>query len=506
MADPLYAVLRRLRRLAEPPANGPSDAHLIGRYLADRDEAAFELLMRRHGGMVLSLCRRLSRHEQDAEDAFQATFLALSCQACSIARRASVASWLYKVAYRAALAARTRSVRRAAVELPLAEEPAAAPVPAADWKDVRPVLDAEIHRLPDRYRVPFVLCHLEGLSLAEVARVLGRPRATVGTRLARARQRLRDRLTRRGLGLPAAALTALMAERAAAAGLPARLIGVSLAAAARGGAAPAHVAALTEGVLRAMFVSKLKAVAAVVLVTVSLGTGFGSLGYMVYAADGPGEKPAPALAGDDAPARLVLRGWGTATDPDGDCKFIIEKDRLSIAVPGTDHALCVEQNRLNAPRVLRPVEGDFVLQVKVSGKYPPGGRSLVSTRRPFHGAGLLLWKDAQNYVRLERAQVSDEETVRYANWELRKDGDFGRMGVAGELNLKAESTWLRVERRGHTLYGSVSADGVRWAAMEPMTVDYPRRLLVGIIAGQNTTLGFTPTFEEFRLFQAVEDQ
>jgi regulation of enolase protein 1 (concanavalin A-like superfamily) len=360
--------------------------------------------------------------------------------------------------------------------------------------------------------VPFVLCHLEGLSLAEVARVLGRPRATVGTHLARARQRLRDRLTRRGLGLSAAALAALGADRAAAAGLPARLIGVSLAAAARGGMAPAHVAALTEGVLRAMFVSKLKAVAAVVLMAASLGTGFGSLGYIVYAADGPGEKPAPAKAGDEATLReatlrMGLRGWGTITDPDGDCKFIIEKDKLSIAVPGTDHALCVEQNRLNAPRVLRPVEGDFIVQVRVSGKYPFGGKSLVDTRRPFHGAGLLLWKDANTYVRLERAQVMfDGQAGSYVNWELRKDGDFGRMGGAGELDLKAETVWLRIERRGNTFYGSASADGVQWTTMEPITVDLPRKLQVGILAGQNTATGFTPSFENLKVFQVSEDR
>jgi RNA polymerase sigma factor (sigma-70 family) len=502
--ESLQTVLRRLRRLAAPPAAGLTDAQLLGRFVAGGDEAAFELLLRRHGGMVLGLCRRLSRHEQDAEDAFQATFLALARKARSIGKPASLGSWLYKVAYRAALSARARAVRRAAVEVPLAAEPVADPVPAADWHDLRPVLDAEIHRLPDRYRVPFVLCYLEGLSLAEAARLLGRPPATVGTRLARARDRLRERLTSRGLGLSAAALSAFVAEQTRAAGLPARLVGAMLAALPPG-AVPARIAVLTEGVLRAMFVSKLKTVTAVVLAAVTLSTGVGGLGYRMFAADGPGDQLAPAKAGKDAPPpHLVASGWGTLTDPDGDCKFTIEKDRMSIAVPGTDHALCIEQKRMNAPRVLRPVEGDFIVQVKVSGTYPVGGKSLVGTRRPFHGAGLLLWKDANNYARLERAQVMfDGQAGSYANWELRKDGDFARMGGAGELDLKDAATWLRVERQGNTLYGSVSANGVQWTTLEPMAVDLPRKLLVGICAGQNTNLGFTPTFEHFRLFQTV---
>src|SRR5947209_9057939 len=127
-----------------------------------------------------------------------------------------------------------------------------------------------------------------------------------------------------------------------------------------------------------MIVSKLKAMAAVVLVAATLGGGVGGLTFGMYADDGP--RPADQRAAAQPP-RLVLRGWGTAIDPDGDCKFTVAKDALTITVPGTDHALCIEQNRMNAPRVLRSVEGDFICQVKVSGKYPTGASSLVPTRR-----------------------------------------------------------------------------------------------------------------------------
>jgi RNA polymerase sigma factor (sigma-70 family) len=506
--DAFQPVLRRIRRLAVPPAGGLTDEHLLGRFIAVRDEAAFELLLRRHGGMVLGLCRRMVRHEQDAEDAFQATFLALARKAASIGRRAALGSWLYKVAYRAALAARERVSRRASLEVPLPELPAPEVSPATDWRDLGTILDAEIHRLPERYRVPFVLCYLEGKTLAEAAQLLDRPRATIGTRLARARQRLRLRLTSRGLGL-AAAMAALLTERAATAGPTSALIGATVGAVTGGGVAPEAVTTLAEGVLHAMFVSKLKVVAAAVVVVVGLGSGVGGLGYRMYAQDGPA-LPRAKAGGGDTPGerpRLVLRGWGTATDPDGDCKFTVAKDKLTITVPGGDHDLGVERGLMNSPRVLRPVEGDFIAQVRVSGTFPTRDKSNTNERAPFHGAGLLLWKDANTYIRLERAKMNfNGDLLSYGNWELRKDGQWPRAGDASELRIKDEPTWLRLERRGDTVYGSVSQDGVQWTTMEPIKIDLPRKLLVGVSAGHDTPNAFEPTFEEFRLFQAVEDQ
>src|SRR5262249_10325632 len=151
-----------------------------------------------------------------------------------------------------------------------------------------------------RYRVPFVLCYLEGKTLAEAAQLLGRTRNTIGTRLARARHRLRARLARRGLGFPAAAVAAWFADRATA-GLPAALGGATLAAAVGPGPVPAHVVALTQGVLHAMFVSKLKSAAVVFLMAVTLGGGVGGLGYGMYAGDPPAVREPAKATPDEAP-------------------------------------------------------------------------------------------------------------------------------------------------------------------------------------------------------------
>src|SRR5262249_1365227 len=162
--------------------------HLLQRWLARRDEAAFELLLWRHGPMVLALCRRLLRHAQDAEDAFQATFLTLVRKAGSIANREALAAWLYKVAYRVALRARAAAATRAALPITSMDLPAAEPAQDLLWRDLRPVLDEEVSRLPARFRGPFVLCYLEGKTNEQAARELGCPLGTVLSRLSRGRE------------------------------------------------------------------------------------------------------------------------------------------------------------------------------------------------------------------------------------------------------------------------------------------------------------------------------
>src|SRR5262249_19018657 len=142
----LHAFVHGLCRRLQPDGSGPSDGELLGRWLACRDEAAFELLLRRHGPLVLGVCRRLLHHPQDVEDAFQAAFLLLVRKAGSIRRREAVASWLYKVAYRVCL--RARGARRADGSASALE---ALPAPADDaplWRDLRPVLDEEVNALP----------------------------------------------------------------------------------------------------------------------------------------------------------------------------------------------------------------------------------------------------------------------------------------------------------------------------------------------------------------------
>src|SRR5439155_21875977 len=187
-------------------AAGPADADLLARFAAHRDEAAFELLVWRHGPLVLGVCRRWLRDPHAADDAFQATFLALARRAGAIRRRASVAGWLYCVAGRVAMAARERSARRSAHERPLdgLAPPGSDPDPAAAaaLAELRHALDDAVGRLPARYREPLVLTCFAGRSHAEAARELGCAVRTVESRLGRARQKLRAALVRRGL-LPA---------------------------------------------------------------------------------------------------------------------------------------------------------------------------------------------------------------------------------------------------------------------------------------------------------------
>jgi RNA polymerase sigma factor (sigma-70 family) len=295
----LDAVMRRLRHLAEPwGAGGLSDAQLLERWVAGRDEAAFEVLVWRHGPMVLNVCRRVVHQPCDAEDAFQAAFLTLVRKAGTIGKRASVASWLYKVAFRAALAANARAANRSAHERQHALDPAATP-PDADvvWRDLRPILDAEVNALPDKYRTPFVLCYLEGRTVAEAARQLGWPRGTVGSRLAWARERLRQRLTRRGVTLSAAALATALARGTTAAAFPAALVAtankVGVLSTAGGTAAsgiPSSVLTLAKEVGRGLAVSKLKAAACLVLGLVLLVTGVTFTARQILSA---GEPAAP---------------------------------------------------------------------------------------------------------------------------------------------------------------------------------------------------------------------
>jgi RNA polymerase sigma factor (sigma-70 family) len=274
-----------------------SDGQLLERFLARRDEAAFAVLLRRHGGMVLRVCRRVLQHPQDAEDSFQATFLLLARNAGTIRKAESVASWLYGVAYRLAIKARAQAARRQAKEKQAVGMRAKDSDLAAAWQELQVVLDEELHRLPPKYQAPLVLCYLEGKTHEEAAAQLGWPLGTVRGRVARAREALRRRLARRGLTLPAAALaTALAADVARA--VPARLLGSTWKAAlahAGGGSIPpglvtANAAALAEGGVMTMTATPLKLGLILCLVI-----GVATAGAGAFGARRGGEDPAAAL-------------------------------------------------------------------------------------------------------------------------------------------------------------------------------------------------------------------
>ena len=276
-------------------ATGATDGELLERFAAGRDEAAFAALLRRHGPMVLGVCRRILHDSHEAEDAFQATFLVLVRKAASIAKRQSVGSWLHGVAYRTAWKAKTRAHRRRACERQAVNRPIPDPVEEILWRDLLPVLDEEVHRLPEKYRAPVVLCYLEGRTYAEAARQMGCSKGTVANRLAEARERLRDRLTRRDVAVPLALFPTLLAPPRTVVPVPEPLGEATVKVAslwAAGGAAaravPASVATLAEAVLSALTWAKLKLAAAVLLAAGVLGGGAGFALHRTLADDPTG--------------------------------------------------------------------------------------------------------------------------------------------------------------------------------------------------------------------------
>jgi RNA polymerase sigma factor (sigma-70 family) len=229
---PLATVLRQLHKLAAPPLSaGATDCDLLRRFADEQDRQAFAALVQRHGPLVLGICRRVLRQEQDAEDAFQATFLVLARKAASIRDSGAVVSWLFGVAHRTAWAAKRANCRRHVHEARAQAVPPPDPAWEATWREVQKVLDDEISRLPNRLRAPFLLCHLEGQGRGEAARQLGLTVGTVWSRLAQARKLLRGRLARRGITLSAVLGAAGITGNAEAVTLPAGLMSATVRAA-----------------------------------------------------------------------------------------------------------------------------------------------------------------------------------------------------------------------------------------------------------------------------------
>jgi RNA polymerase sigma factor (sigma-70 family) len=316
----LGEVIHRIRDLVGPRGAGaPSDAQLVALFADRRDEASFAELVRRHGGLVLGVCRWLLDDYHAAEDAFQATFLVLARKAGNIRKRQSVASWLFGVAYRIAGKARAATARRRAREQEWCPMSRDDPTGDLVWRELRPVLDEEVSRLPDKYRQPVVLCYLENKSNVEAARQLGWSKGTVSGRLARARALLRARLTRRGLALSGGVFAVALAQKATAAVPPALGLSTVKAAAlvAAGSAAPAaavsaSVAALAQGAVQAMLMTKIKIVTALVLTIGALGTGAAFFTSSVF-----GQAPA-GIAWETAAATHPLDGAGAGQGADED--------------------------------------------------------------------------------------------------------------------------------------------------------------------------------------------
>jgi RNA polymerase sigma factor (sigma-70 family) len=286
-------VIQHLLADLRPDGDGMTDGELLARFLGSRDDDALAALVRRHASMVWGVCRRLLNHH-DAEDAFQATFLVLVRKAADVPRQA-VANWLYGVARQTAVRLRGTRALRGRREAQVVNMPERTVHEVRD-DDLQAVVDEEVHRLPDHYRGVIVLCDLEGMTRKEAARQLGIPEGSVASRLARARALLAKRLAQRGVVFSGSVAAVSSAGSALASAPPALVASTikaaSLLAAGQAAGFSAKVAALTEGVVKAMFVTKIKSALAVVLVVAALA-GTAGLIYQTPAAGQPqAEQPA----------------------------------------------------------------------------------------------------------------------------------------------------------------------------------------------------------------------
>jgi RNA polymerase sigma factor (sigma-70 family) len=466
MPTPLDEVVRHLRSTAlRQEEAGLADGQLLARFLDHRDPAAIADLVRRHGPMVWGVCRRILRNHHDAEDAFQATFLVLVRKAGSVRQRAMVGNWLYGVAHQTARKARATLAKRRTREKQVTAMPdTEAPQPNA-WRDLRPLLDEELSRLPGMYRVAIVLCDLEGKTRKEVARQLGVPEGTLAGRLTRGRALLARRLARHGLAVSGAALAATLSHNAASAGVPTSVMAstitaVTLVVAEKATTTPVlsgTVASLTEGVLKAMFRNKLRTSMAVLFLLALIGVGGG-----LCIRRGAGAQPDA-----DDPAAVAERG------PNARVAAVPELHVIGVygAKDNLTHGkVTVEVRQTTRPVVLvltayysvewhvRLAEGALLKQVLVSGYNEQEVRGIpagvpVANRSWFPSdgsrrAGGFFWIYEANTVEYREMvrKLNDATGLPVATFQAGEEGDhqgdrFVVDGVRGRRFAQKELPW-----------------------------------------------------------------
>ncbi len=448
-------VLTRLRRAAILSERDTlTDSHLLDRFLSERDEAAFEALLKRHGPMVLGVCRRILRNEADAHDAFQASFLVFLRKAACIQPRSLVGNWLYGVAYKTSLKAKAMNRRRTVKESQRKTEPGRNSVDPAE-QELQHLLDQELSHLPDHYRSVIVLCELEGKTLSEVAQQLGCPQGTVASRLARARVLLARRLTRHGLSLSAAALSAMLAREAAAAGLPSSLFASTAKAAtllAAGQAATLgiispKVVTLSERVVKTMLVMKLKLMTAALATVVLIGGG-SLLACRELGAEQNTAKPNPELL-----APVTAEGKAKPDDAEKDTKKIVEKTYGFLGVllkTGYTEAVRVDKVFPSSPAAKAGIEARDVLlsigdvQIKEARsvtdtlkRLKPGDPIIVGFKRDNKemSASVVLgtWPTDADEAAKDRTQNASgpENTAGYLGLIIQDDDEQGVVVVTG---------------------------------------------------------------------------
>jgi RNA polymerase sigma factor (sigma-70 family) len=419
-----------------------SDAEALRCFAAQRDERAFALLLERHSRSVWAVCRHLLHHEQDAEDAFQATFLLLAQRAGSIRQAGSVGSFLHGVAYRVAIRVKQANRRRHAREREAQSRQGNAPAPDTAWLELQAALDEEVARLPEKYRAPFVLCCLGCRTRAEAARELGCREGTVSSRIARARDLLRVRLARRGVTLSAALCAGVLWQHSSRAAVPAALVQATLAAGTSGAEVSAGVRVLAEGVLRSPGAGRWALV-------VALLVGFGLLAATAVA---PPPRPRPSAAAFPVPAaRARTDLFGDPLPPGalarmGTVRFAHGESRYGYPVLAPDHATFATVSNATYPGQGMVCLWDAVTGKEVHRLHDPDfvyheafflhGEKLLGTmgvsRKPVQGGKdahvLHFWdpstgKKAAREIRVVGSRLhpwalsGDEKHLVSANWE-----------------------------------------------------------------------------------------
>jgi RNA polymerase sigma factor (sigma-70 family) len=384
-----------------------SDEQLLRAFIAHHDDRAFAALVRRYGPLVFGVCRRVLHQVQDAEDAFQATFLLLARNAAALRNKTALGSWLHGVAHRVAQTAKRSAARRRRYEGQAPSRPSADPADELSWREVRTMLDAEIARLPEIYRSVFVLCCLEDASREEAARRLGLKEGTVSSRLTTARKRLSRRLALRGVELPAVLAVSTLVTLPA--GLMAKTMKAALANASGQGltsVVPASVAELVQSATPAMMVSKTK-IAAVVLLAVSL---LGAAGMWVGQRRGE-DPPVAASTGGLTPRRSpesakTVEIRGRVLGPDG--KPVKGVRLYWPRLPKTEPLTEEEIEKIEIPqRGKSDEEGRFRFELPRSDIKPDWNLSLIAAADGY-GVAWAEWSAIEKGGELTLRLVKDQ--------------------------------------------------------------------------------------------------
>jgi RNA polymerase sigma factor (sigma-70 family) len=437
----LRDVLHALRGATLPREEaGLTDGQLLENYVRGREEAAFAALVRRHGPMVWGVCRRVLVSHQDAEDAFQATFLVLVRKAATVVPREMVANFLHGVAHQTALKARATTARRSARE----KQVTAMPEPAREPQrpdDLAPLLDQELRLLPDKYRAVIVLCDLEGKTRKEAAQHFRVPEGTVASRLATARALLARRLSRSGAAVSGAAVAAVLSQQAAASVPPAVTSATIKAAslfaageAAAPGALSGKAVALAEGVLRTMLITKLKIVTAVVVALAALGAG-AALTQRAQA-DKPSGPPAPEKQPvAERPANRPAEEKKDAEPPPASVRGVVkavsvEKNTITVIRSASETTFQV------APGAVITIDG----KPGALAGLPPGANIILSqfvdatTPRSIQASGNTLWGPVVKAVDAAKNTVTVESKEGERAFAVAPDARIVVDGKVGPLS------------------------------------------------------------------------